>query len=48
MDDYLAKKGLAPGWRIGSLNAISGDGKTLAGYGINPNGDVEGFVLENF
>ena len=48
MDDYLAKKGLAPGWKIGSVSAISGDGKTLAGYGLNPNGDVEGFVLENF
>lgn len=48
MDDYLAKKGLAPGWKIGAVSAISGDGRTLAGYGINPNGDVEGFVLENF
>jgi uncharacterized membrane protein len=48
LDDYLAKKSLAAGWKIGSVSAISGDGKTLAGYGINPNGEVEGFVLENF
>lgn len=48
MDDYLAKKGLAPGWKIGAVTAISGDGHTIAGYGINPVGDIEGFVLENY
>ena len=48
MSDYLAKKGLGAGWQIASVSAISGDGKTMAGFGINPNGDIEGYVLENF
>ena len=47
-DDYMAKNGLASGWQIASLAAVSADGLTLAGWGLNPNGDIEGFVLQNF
>lgn len=45
--DYLAKR-LAPGWTVWAMSAVSADGSTLAGYGANPNGQVEGFVIKNF
>lgn len=46
--DYLSKKKLAPGWSITSVNYVSADGTTLAGQGINPAGQSEGFILENY
>lgn len=48
MDEYLSKKGLAPGWKVLALNAVSVDGHTLMGYGRNPDGRIEGFIIENF
>jgi uncharacterized membrane protein len=46
--DYLSKVGLAPGWDLRWLTAVSGDGATLAGWGLNPEGFIEGFVITNF
>jgi uncharacterized membrane protein len=45
---YLAKKGLAAGWNIKTISTMSADGTKLAGWGINPSGFIEGFVIENF
>ena len=32
------------GWNLQSAQSISADGKTVVGFGINPNGDMEGFT----
>jgi hypothetical protein len=48
MDEYFAAHGLAEGWLIFSVTAMSGDGRTLAGFGLNPDGFLEGFVVEGF
>ncbi len=48
MDDYMAKNKLAAGWSIGAVMTISADGSTLAGYGIDPDGIVRGWILQNF
>jgi hypothetical protein len=48
MADYLAKNRLAAGWTIGAVSAISADGSTLAGLGIDPDGIVRGWVLQNY
>jgi uncharacterized membrane protein len=48
MSDYLAKKHMAAGWTGTIPTAISADGNTLAGQGINPDGQVEGWVIKNF
>lgn len=48
MSEYLAKKNLAAGWTNVLVTAISADGNTIAGYGINTNGQVEGYVIKNF
>lgn len=42
----LAGNPFLSGWALRSANAISHDGKTISGDGINPNGDPEGFVVE--
>lgn len=34
------------GWRLIHANAISDDGRTIAGYGTNPQGQTEGWVLK--
>lgn len=48
LKDYLAKKNLAAGWTIPGAAAISADGKTIVGWGTNPDGAVEGYVIANF
>lgn len=48
MDEYLASHGLADGWTILSVTAMSADGNTLAGFGLNPANLLEGFVVEGF
>src|SRR5262249_20133276 len=49
LTDYLNnKKKLAQGWIITSVAGISGDGTTIVGEGIDPSGQAEGFVIENF
>ena len=45
--DYLAKNGLGAGWEPSAILSISSDGKTLAGWGFNPDGQIEGFLIEN-
>ena len=48
-EQVIGKKKIAPGWIINAITAISGDGKTIAGEGINPATKfTEGFVIENF
>jgi uncharacterized membrane protein len=46
--DYLAARGLAAGWDTRYVTAASADGGTLTGWGINPNGRIEGFVIADF
>lgn len=48
LSDYLAKKNLAAGWTIDGVAAISADGKTITGRGTNPDGLIEGYIIENF
>jgi probable HAF family extracellular repeat protein len=50
LSDFLASKGVVipKGWRLISGSAVSSDGKTIAGTGINPAGDVEGYVARLF
>jgi uncharacterized membrane protein len=48
MSEYLGKKHLAAGWTDVRLTAISADGNTIAGYGLNTDHQVEGFVIKNF
>jgi uncharacterized membrane protein len=33
------------GWQLTSATGVSGDGQTIAGYGINPAGQQQGFVV---
>ncbi|MBO9662685.1 hypothetical protein [Dokdonella sp.] len=45
--DYLAAQGLAPdGWALRSGGAISGDGKTIGGWGVNPNNVFTSYVAD--
>lgn len=34
-----------PGWMLTSATGISGDGRTIAGYGLNALGQTQGFVI---
>ena len=33
------------GWALSQANAVSDDGRTVAGVGTNPNGDAEAWVV---
>jgi uncharacterized membrane protein len=46
--DYLAARNLAAGWDMRSITAASADGRTVTGWGLNPNLRIEGFVITNF
>jgi uncharacterized membrane protein len=46
--DYLTARGLATGWDTRWVTAASADGGTLTGWGLNPSGRIEGFVIANF
>jgi uncharacterized membrane protein len=46
--DYLAARGLAAGWDPRYITAASADGATVTGWGLNPGGRIEGFVIANF
>jgi len=35
-----------PGWTLNRAAAISGDGRTIAGHGTNPNGQTEAWVVK--
>jgi probable HAF family extracellular repeat protein len=47
LSDYLTKVGVAipAGWVLQNALAITPDGKSIAGTGINPAGGAEGFVV---
>ncbi len=43
--DILAGESIdLTGWSISSISDVSADGRTMTGYGINPSGDVEGWI----
>lgn len=50
LSDYLTSKGVVipKGWTLVSALAITPDGKTIAGTGINPSNALEGFVATVF
>jgi probable HAF family extracellular repeat protein len=35
-----------PGWRLARATAISDDGRTIAGYGINPSGQTRAWIVK--
>jgi probable HAF family extracellular repeat protein len=43
MADYCAAE--LEGWRLTSAWSVSGDGRTIVGEGINPQGDAEAFMV---
>jgi uncharacterized membrane protein len=45
--DYLTARGLAAGWDV-RWAAVSADGGTMTGWGINRDLRIEGFVIANF
>jgi uncharacterized membrane protein len=40
--DYATQ---VPGWTLNRATAISGDGRTIAGFGTNPQGQTEAWVV---
>jgi hypothetical protein len=46
IDDYLAFHGVLvpPGWELWHLTCVSGDGNTIGGWGLAPDGSLQGFV----
>ena len=48
LKDYLLAHGvpIPSGWQLVNGTAISSDKKTIAGFGLNPNGMIEGFVAK--
>lgn len=48
LEDFLKIRNVdvPPGWTFSSLSVISGDGKTLYGWGFNPNDLIEMFKIE--
>ena len=47
--DVLISRGVGlAGWTLDRVAGVSGDGKTIAGSGINPNGQDEVWIVRNF
>ena len=45
VEDVLSDAGLdMTGWRLAYANGVSDDGNTIVGYGINPSGELEGWI----
>ena len=45
LDVFLTAHGLdVTGWSLRSVQGISDDGRTIVGFGTNPDGDTEGFI----
>jgi hypothetical protein len=44
--DYLTGKGVTgfQGWNLVAVNLVSPDGRIIGGVGINPSGQVEGWI----
>jgi len=40
--DYATQ---VPGWTLNRATAISGDGRTIAGIGTNPQGQTEAWIV---
>jgi hypothetical protein len=47
--DYLVGLGVTglDGWRLDTALAISGDGSTIAGWGVNPEGRVQSWLVDH-
>jgi len=47
LSDYLTSQGITghERWLLTTASAVTPDGKTIAGTGINPGGHIEGFVV---
>ena len=47
LDDFIKRRGavVPEGWSLNSASVISADGKTVYGWGINPNGQIEMFKV---
>jgi hypothetical protein len=46
LDDYLTDRGLAVDWfSLIIASSISADGSTIVGYGGNPDGSPQGFIV---
>lgn len=46
LNDYLVANGVdLGGWTLREANAISADGRTITGVGINPNNQIEAWVV---
>lgn len=45
---YLADRGITvpKGWLLNSVTAVSGDGKVIGGWGLDPAGAINSFVVE--
>ncbi len=48
LQDYLKDNGAdLEGWQLQKAWSISGDGRFISGYGINPYGNVEGWLASS-
>lgn len=49
LQDYLESLGVKglDGWRLDTAIAISGDGSTIAGWGYNPDGRIQSWIVRN-
>lgn len=48
LTDFLAARGIAvpQGWLLNSVTAVSGDGRVLGGWGLDPENALNSFVIE--
>lgn len=48
LTDFLTARGIAvpTGWLLNSVTAVSGDGRVIGGWGLDPNGAINSFVIE--
>jgi probable HAF family extracellular repeat protein len=48
LTDFLTARGIAvpQGWLLNSVTAVSGDGRVLGGWGLDPNNAINSFVIE--
>lgn len=48
LTDFLAAKGITvpAGWQLNSVTAVSGDGRVIGGWGLDPDNAINSFVIE--
>lgn len=48
LTDYMKNKGVTgfDGWVLDVANPVSPDGKIISGTGVNPRGQVEGWIVK--